>query len=496
MKILLINPHNYAFKGDSGINFNVNFPLGLAYVGAVAEKLGHTVKVIDMVAEGWQDQKDVGKRVRVGLSEEELKERVSKYKPELIGISNLFTVQAKSGHEVAEIVKSVDDSIITVMGGAHVTSMARETLENQSVDYIVTGEGEVGLTQLLEYLEGKRELISVEGIGYRNKNDEIILNKRSPYIENLDEIPWPARHLFNMKLYFGHKSSHGKRKHERFASIQTSRGCPAKCTFCNVWELNGRQYRFRSVEKIIDEIKYLVKEYGVKEILFEDDNLTSNRERAKKLFNALIDANLKIEWDTPNGVAVFALNTEILDLMKASGCYNVNVAVESADEYVLHHLIKKPVNLKKAALLIQHAKKIGLKCGSFFIFGYPGSTFKQMRKNFDFIKKYDIDGYNFSIASPYLGTELYNLCIEKGYLIDDYDPYEIYPGAAVIKTEEWTPEELINFIEKEKLLLTIHTYLTHPKMFVAKLMSLDFTAINRILKKCMKVFRLSQRSNG
>jgi len=462
-KVLLISPPNYAFIISEVINFNINFPLGMAYIAAIAEQEGHDVKTIDCVAEGWQTQfKLKDGRVRVGLSAEEIENRVKEHSPDIVGISNLFLVQAEAANEVADIVKKVSKKIITVIGGAQATSQPKETLMCQNIDYVVMGEGEIIFKRLLQHLDNQKDIDEVPGIAYRLPNGDIKINQRAAYITNLDSLPFPARHLFDMEKYFNQYNSHGTRKYPRYASVNTSRGCPLKCTFCNVHDLSGRKYRYRSPENIIQELKLLKETYGVKEILMEDDNLTANRERARHLFQMMKDAKLDMEWDTPNGVAVFALDNDLLDLMKSSGCYKINLAIESADQAVIKNIIKKTLNLEKAISLINHAKKIGLNVQSYFIVGLPGTTLEQMRKNFHFMRKYKMYESHTSIFVPYPGTELYNVCLEKGYFAPNFDLRYATPAHCYLNTPEWKAKDVERLVEKEHFKNSILFYLYNP----------------------------------
>lgn len=479
MRILFITPPNYAFKINGRYNFNVNFPLGMAYMAAIAEQGGHNVQVIDCVAEGWSVHLKLGDdRVRIGVSPEELEARIREYSPDIVGISNLFSVQAEAAFEVANIVKKVSKEIITVIGGSQPTSQPKETLSCQNIDYVVMGEGELTFKEFLAYINNEKDPCNIPGLAYRISDGEIKINPRAEFITDLDLLPFPARHLFDMQLYFNHTSSHGIRKHARYASIVTSRGCPSKCTFCNVHDLSGRKYRYRSPENALKELKFLKETYNIQEVLFEDDNLTANRFRAGQLFQMMKEANLGLEWDTPNGVAVFALDNDLLDLMKSSGCYRVNLAIESADQGVIDKIIKKPVKLDKVLPLIRRAQKIGLEVESFFIVGLPGTTLDQMRRNFEFMRKHDMFNGNTSIFVPFPGTELYNLCLEKEYFIPGFDLRLATPARCCLNTPDWSSDDVEKLVERELFKNTLYRYFKHPLESMNTLKRIGFSPVH------------------
>lgn len=166
------------------------------------------------------------------------------------------------------------------------------------------------------------------------------------------------------------------RHKKRFSPIITSRGCPAKCTFCSAYKVWGNRYRLRSVDNVIEEMRLLRDRYGVEELMFEDDNVTANPKRAKELFSRMIEEGFNFIWDTPNGVGVWSMDEEMLDLMKQSGCIKLNFPVESGSQYVLSNIIQKPLKLKKVVKLTEYCRKISLDYGMFLVIGMPGENLK------------------------------------------------------------------------------------------------------------------------
>jgi magnesium-protoporphyrin IX monomethyl ester (oxidative) cyclase len=427
------------------IDVNPLPPLGLGYIAAVMEKMGLEIKIVDCLMEGWHYRKNIGlNRIRIGLEEGEIKKIIEDFSPDLVGVNNLFSRQYKEAHSIYQLAKEVDNNIITVAGGPHPTVMAEFTLRDPKVDYVVLGEGEIVIEKLIAGLnKGDIEKIrGIDGLGYK-EDGEIIVNPKTTFIEDLDKLPFPARHLLNMEKYFGLEASHGKRRHKRFSPIVTSRGCAAKCTFCTAYKVWGRKYRMRSPENVIEEMKELKNEYGIEELLIEDDNITLNPKRAERLFDLMIKEKLDLQWDTPNGVAAYTLNKDLIRKMKEAGCYKINLAVESGNQQTLLNVIKKPLMLTKVKEIVDWCREIDLEVGMFLVFGMPGDTLRGMWDSIKFAKKIKIYYPFISIATPYPGSEIYKICEEEGYFAKEYSLENLYIRNPTIRTENFRPYQVM-----------------------------------------------------
>ncbi|MFH1452513.1 MAG: radical SAM protein [Armatimonadota bacterium] len=445
-KILLLVPPAYIFKGTRDINPIP--PLGLAYIAAVLTKDGREVNILDCLAEGWESSTSIDDNVeRIGLSFEEIEKRIRDFSPDIVGVSSHFTRQRDNAHRIYKLVKTIDKNIITVAGGAHPTADPEEEIKGEFLDYIILGEGEDSFLELLKYLEGTLPEDKLDGISFKKDNKPYIIPKNR-FIEDLDSIPMPSYELINWDKYFGQKYCHGMRKKDRYMPVITSRGCPFGCVFCSASKVWGRKFRTRSPENVIEELKFLKKKYGIEEIIFEDDNLTLDVERAEKLFDLMIKENLNLIWDTPNGVAAFALNERIIKKMKKSGCYCLNLAIESGNQSDLDKIIKKPLDLKKVPPLLKYAKKIGMETGIFIVIGIPGQTEKSMKDSFRYAAKLGIYDPFISIATPYPGTELYSICKDNNYLPGDFNLDKLSIYRANITTPDFTPEKLLELRDK------------------------------------------------
>ena len=445
-KVLLFIPP--ASTNKNAFDINPLPPLGLAYLASVLEERNIKVKIIDCLIEGWEQREEIGDNiVRVGLNFKQIKSLIIDFAPDIVGVNNLFTKQRENAHKIYSLAKEISPDIITIAGGAHTTVMPDLVLSDPNLDYAVLGEGENTIIELVDSIEGKKDISGIDGIGYRDSNGIKIIPK-TKFIDDLDSIPFPARHLLNTEGYLGLKMSHGKRRKKRFAPIITSRGCPARCTFCSAYRVWGRKFRYRSPENIIEEMTMLKEKYDIEELMFEDDNLTMDIKRAEKLFDLMIENKLNFSWDTPNGVAAYVLTEKLLSKMKKSGCYKLNLALESGNQEVLNNIIKKPLDLNKIKPLIKFARDIGLEVGIYLIMGMPGETKDQIMDSFRLAKEMKIYDPFISIATPYPGTELYDLCAEKGYLKDNFSLDDLHIRSFSISAAGWDGGELRRIMEE------------------------------------------------
>ncbi|MCZ7384122.1 MAG: radical SAM protein [Candidatus Methanoperedens sp.] len=453
MKIMLILPPLMVKENEL---FGVTPPLGIAYLASVLEKNSYEVSLLDCIVEGYNRPEKQNEYTHLGLRWHEIEERVRTFAPDVVGISCIFSRMFPEALKVAEIVKGIDTNIKVVMGGAHPSSVPYDVLSNTNIDFIVIGEGEMTLLELARCIgQGSTEYSHIDGLGY--KVDGVLkLNPKTKFIETLDTIPFPARHLLPLEKYYSIGESHGGLKRNRYASIITSRGCPGNCVYCSIHTVWGRSWRPRSPANVIEEIKHLVNDYGIEEIHFEDDNLTFDRERARMIFQGIIDEGLDITWTTPNGVAIWKLDEELLKLMKKSGCYQLNVGIESGNEQVLRKIIKKPLKLEKALEIVKKIRELGIWTHGFFILGMPGETKQTMEDTINFAIKLDLDSANFFVATPYPGTTLYDLCKEHGF-IQDYDLRRLMVQSAMISTGEFTSDEVLKLQKEAYQRFMLHT---------------------------------------
>jgi len=426
-----------------------NIPLGLMYLAAVLDKAGYIVEILDAFITDFKPQKN-GDVVTVGMPFSQIEAEIRSRKPDIVGISGPFTSQIGNALHVSELAKKVNPDILTVVGGPHVSTVPEEFLEEaKTVDVVVIGEGEYAFFEVVEYFAGKKLLNDILGIAYR-QNGHVILNGKRPFLENLDELPYPAYHLVDMEYYLTNKMGY-RSFQKRAISMVTSRGCPFNCCFCSIHLHMGKKFRAHSAEYVLNHVKHVVDTYNVKNIFFEDDNLTFDLKRFEAICDGLIDGNIKIGWDTPNGVRADHLNMVLLEKMKLSGAISIFVGVESGDPEILNKIVCKSLDLERVVEFARNAKQIGLKTGAFYIVGFPGETMENMQRTVDFAlmlkQKYDV-GMHLFTATPTYGTRLYEQCVKNGYLEVDlswssFGSSARHPlGHSLIHTKDFTPQEV------------------------------------------------------
>ncbi|OGV48057.1 MAG: hypothetical protein A2X49_02055 [Lentisphaerae bacterium GWF2_52_8] len=453
-KIMLIAPPvtRPADFSAKVVRVSAFFPLGIAYLAAALEGTGlYEVAVLDSLVDG--DFKEGsplenGAKIRYGLSDAEILSRVSDFAPDAIGVSCLFAAMQNDAVHICQLIKKQSPEVFTMMGGAHAGANGPELMvKHPEIDAVIIGEGESSLLALLACLNEERTPDKVDGLFHRT-NNQVVHNPKTHYIEDLDSLRFPARHLFDMSKYFSDAMAHSVFRRSPFTQMITSRGCPCKCSFCALGKHWGARQRMRGVKNVLDEIEFLAKEYGIRELHFEDDNLTADKERALGIFNGIISRKIDIAWNVPSGMAVYSLDEELLERMRASGCYSISLAIESGNQEVLTKLMNKPVNLKKVPGLVKNIRAAGMDARGFFILGYPDETRENIRQTIDFARSLELDWAYFFIASPLPHTQMWDTCIKKGYIREeDFDPVRSF-YKSIIHTPEFDSEYLAQIREE------------------------------------------------
>ena len=444
-RILLVQPpYKIKRKTEPKKAFH---PLGLGYIAAVLEQAGYHVGILDCIVEGWNTETKIqGDFLRIGITPEEIKTKILDFSPDVVGISSMFFTQADNAHEIAKLAKQANKNVIVVMGGGRPTVAPEQVLADSNVDLVVLGEGEHTILDILKALNEDSDFSGLDGVAFRENNKIKILPK-TKFIENLDEIPFPARHLLPMDKYLKINVVHGTVRRTPVSPIISSRGCPGGCTYCGIDQIWGKRFRGRSAENVAAEIEHLVNKYGVKELHFEDDNLVYDSERADRLFSIMIEKKLDLIWSTPNGTAIMRLDNDLLFKAKASGCYEMALGIESGDPDVRKKIIKKPLKEEKIKEVVKTLQDLDIDSIGFFIIGLPGEKKDQIEKTIQFSQELGLSGACFSIATPYPGTKLYDICKVKNYLEADFHPEKLRFVEANIKTPDFTSEEIRQYYE-------------------------------------------------
>lgn len=437
-------------------------PLGVSYLASFVRP-EVDVKIMDAVAEGFHHDEELDEDfIAYGSPLSEIRKRIEAYRPQVVGITCLFSSVFPVVRQVCRMVKEVDPNILTVIGGTYPSFLTEYCLAEPNLDLIVLGEGEETFRDLLRGLREGRPLTEVDGLAYK-ENGRVIVQPRTRWIENLDTIPFPARDLLPMDVYARINVPHSFSAKEKLNTpLITSRGCPARCIYCSSSTFWGHRFRARSPENVLDEIGELTSRFGIRELQFEDDNITANKKRAKAIFQGIIDRGYRVSFNFPNGVALWTLDEELVELMQAAGCYEMTLAFESGSQYVLDHIIQKPLNLERARQITQLIHSKNIRTNAFFIFGFPGETREQVQETFRFAREMKTNMAYFFIANPLPGTELYRLAKEQGMLPDDFNFENLTFTRSVFKPGIFRPHELERMAGREFLKYNFWAFFRHP----------------------------------
>jgi magnesium-protoporphyrin IX monomethyl ester (oxidative) cyclase len=375
-------------------------PLGLAWIASVLERRGHEVKIVDSPT--------------LGLSIGDFVKIVESWSPDVVGLSSL-TPTIRLAYKAAKAVKAVDEDIKVVVGGVHATFMWREVLEEcPYVDYVVLGEGEETMSQLIEALEKEAKPRGISGIALRGESGEAVMTGPWRPVD-LERLPPPARHLLPMDRYTVFD------KPVRVVHIMASRGCPYGCIFCATSYYFGRRVRFRKVEQVLDEMAECIDKYKTKTFAFTDDELTINGRWFDSFLKGLRERGLDIRWTC--GSRVDSVDERLLARMFSSGCTTIYFGVESGSQETIDKIGKR-IDLRQAEKVFEAIRKVGGSAVATFILGFPWETVDDMKKTIKFALKLDPDYAQFTYATPYPGTPLYEMAKEHDLIVDhDWSHY-------------------------------------------------------------------------
>ena len=406
------------------------FPMWLAYAAGVLEDAGFEVDLVDAPAEGYD--------IEYVLS------RAKKFNPKML-VSDTSTPSIFNDVEIAARLKANLPEAFVILVGTHVSALAEETLKiDTRVDAIARYEYDYTLREIALALRDGRDIKEIEGISYR-KGNIIIHNTERAFIEDLDKIPFVSRSYkkyLNISNYFNPNALYP------MVTITTSRGCPFRCTFCVYPQtLMGRRFRLRSIENVVSEMEYIVKNFPqAKAIFFEDDTLTVNKQRCIQLSEAIIEKGIKISW-TAN--ARVGLDIEAMKKMRAAGCRCLCVGFESGSQVILDNM-KKAIRLEEMFKFVRNAKKAGFLIHGCFMAGLPGETKDTLKETLELAKRLKPDTVQFYPVMVYPGTEAYDWYKDRKLIAtDDFSKWLTPKGLhnTVIRTEELSSEEIVRFCD-------------------------------------------------
>jgi anaerobic magnesium-protoporphyrin IX monomethyl ester cyclase len=448
MKVLVTNPpwpgEGYGARSDvrwphKRSDKYLEYPIYLAYIVAVLEEADVEVGFVDGVMEE--------------MSIADFARAVSNIGPDLVVIE-CSTPSINYDLGTARAVKASLESTTVALIGSHSTFFHEQILtDHPAVDAICRGEAEMTVKELALTLARGDELSQVQGLTYR-EGGEVRVNPARPLVEDLDSLPFPARHIvrhdgYRAAIYAGDCPT----------AMVSSRGCPYHCTYC-LWPdtLYGHKFRARSAANVVDEMEHVVREYGVDEIYFDDDCLTLNKKRVLDMCRLLLERGVDVKWIVQSRVDT--VDREVLTAMKEAGCHYILFGVESGSPKMLE-IMKKRISLDRVRQAFKDCRELGIKTQAFFLFGVPGETQETVEETIEFAKEIDADSTQFAIVIPHPGTELYETCMEHGWLV--YDGWEDFAAEnSLIETDELTREDV-----EQARIRAYRRYYFRPK-FVAR----------------------------
>jgi len=375
------------------------------------------------------------------LTMEEFIAEIADYGADYVGLSLLTSEYQEILHTAAKEIKAIDPNIQVIAGGVHVTIEYKNVIEDTNIDYAVRGEGEYVLPALLRYLEGDGELPK-EGLIYRD-DAGVMVEQRQTWIKDLTELPMADYSLVKMEEYVKVGARYGPQRPPEFphARMVVTRGCPVGCSFCQVESISGKKVRTRSPEQVTDELLYLKKNFGIKSIVFEDDNIVVKKKFFKELMREFIAKELNLKFILSN-FAIYALDDEILELIVEAGCVGINIAIESGNQRVMNDVVLKPIKLHKIPGLIQSIRDRGLFVISNFIIGFPGETWEEIRETVSFAESCGADYVKFFIAMPLKGTKMWDMARELDAFDVDESQIEINWRFGQITSTDWSANDI------------------------------------------------------
>lgn len=429
MNILLVNPPQIPLKDFNTITalrggYPAYPPLGLGYLSSVVKREGrHNIELYDNHLEGMlkimnKEAKDIS--VFINCLERKLKGAKD---VDVIGLTIMFTVIYDNLAESLKCIRKIQPNAKIIVGGAH-ASMATESLYKlEEVDFILAYEAEKTFPQFLLYLEGKKDVKKIQGLHYR-ENGFFKSNSFMERIMDLDRNPWVDWEALNVIEYyktgrFGGAYAIGDTANKPCAPLLTSRGCRGECAFCTVHKLMGRKVRMRSAENVVDEIEYLVKEFGIKFFEILDDDFTYSKKRSLEICREIVRRKLDIIWTAKNGLIACSLDRELIEAMYESGCRYVQIGVESGNEEILKW-IKKPLTIPKLLEVRQMFREFPeIYLAGYFMVGYPEETKEMMRDTYNLALKLALDWSAITMAQPLPNSRMYEAFVVEGLLKED-----------------------------------------------------------------------------
>ncbi|MBN2383431.1 radical SAM protein [bacterium] len=401
-----------------------HFPLYHAYTAALLRAHGHEVRVMDAAVR----QQDTTSFVS----------NLAELKPDLVIMEISTPSFALDVITIEELRARLKVHLALI--GSHATVFDRQILEQyHQVDTIIRGEFEETALDLANQLQSGSDPGAVAGITYRTANGEIRATRPRPYLTELDTLPYPARELYDWQRY--HEPVYEALP---WITLVSSRGCPFRCIFC-AWPqiMYGQGYRMRKADAVVDEIEYCLHQFQPGEFFFDDDTFTVQKKHVRCICRLILERKLEIRWSCMGRIDT--VDVETLELMAGAGCTRIKFGIETGSETVMKN-IRKKINLADVHQTVQCAQAAGIKVHGTFMIGLPGETRQTAQQTIDLALSLGLDTAQFSIATPFPGTEFYRLAETNGWLLThDWSKYDGATGA-VISYPHFSKKEIDTYL--------------------------------------------------
>lgn len=456
MKVLLVNPP-YDIERYMGGLSKIAFvfqPIGLTYIAAYLRSKNIEVKIYDSQVEM-----------------EPIQSVIRNYKPGIIGITSV-TFLVHSAIELSKLIKNEFPDIVIIAGGIHPTIRPMDFLNEKSIDYVASGEGELTMYEFVDAIANGRDPAGVAGV-MCIRSGKVVAGPRREMVKKLDDLPVPSLDDLPMHKY---RTSPDTRTGSQVGVILTSRGCPFNCIFCANKLLTEGTYRTHSTERVCLEVENMISKFGVTQLFVQDDNFSANKKRAKEICREFIRRkyNTKVSWWAE--ARVDCVDEELLHLMKEAGCRIISYGLESGNQRLLD-LIDKNITLELVKKVIAMTQKAGIDIRASFILGLPTETRKESLQTIKFARRLGISQVRFAIATPFPGTKLWDIAQEEGTLnLTDWRRFSLMSGYAgglpIYAPKGREPSELARLQRNANLLFFLHprviwVYLRRVKDFKA-----------------------------
>ncbi|MDD5216471.1 MAG: radical SAM protein [Candidatus Omnitrophica bacterium] len=457
MKVVLVYPP------IPHITTSTSPPVGLAYLASILKQKKAEVAVVSSDAE------------EMGV--EATTEKILSLSPDMVGIS-ISTPTFNNAVKIIGGIQSKDGNIKIQVGGPHATLFPDELL-NLGVDFVIRGEGEVTMSELCDYFENNIALEKIDGLSYKADGR----NKHNPdreLIADLDSLPYPSWELFPIHRY---KSDF--RKKEFTLPVLSSRGCPARCTFCYK-DIFGSMFRVRSPKNIVGEIEYLKSTFHIEEFAIIDDSFTSIPKRAMEVCDLIVERKINLPWTLPAGIRVPTVSAELLQKLKTAGCYRAGLGIESGNQDILRS-ISKGITLEQVRRAVRLVKESGIESAGYFMIGNLEETEETIEQTIRFAIELDPDYAQFTKTTPYPGTAIYKqLKSENRIVTDNWDDYDSFlKGRPTFTHKNLTNEQI-----DAKLREAYRRFYYRPKYILKHMKTIaSWREIKTLLSNTLKFFK-------